>query len=134
MPVLCRYDVKLRNWDSANGRWIFIQQYSHSGTYGKRLWTMKQGGTINIFATLPRPVDESYLYRKEGTEEMVYYCSSGSLYKYNKTTSSDLGALTWPIATMACKGHTIEYNTTNNSLIFPFEQNGLYGITEYFLP
>ena len=54
--------------------------------------------------------------------------------KHNFTTNLDLGELPWSMPNLSCRGLSMGYNSTNNSLIFPFQQNGLSGVAEYFLP
>jgi hypothetical protein len=85
-------------------------------------------------ATTARNIDESALWRNESGTDVLYYCYGGRIYKHNITTDTDQGALSWPITNLYCRGYKMDYNPTNNSIIFPFEQNGLYGVGEYFLP
>lgn len=121
-------------WDAAGGRWVFFRNIYGSTTNGREIWSAVQGGNLTKLATIPRNIDQSYLYRKESGTDYMYYCAGGRIYKHNITTNTDLGQLTWPINNLYCRGLTIDYSAARNSLIFPFEQNGLFGVAEYYLP
>lgn len=131
MPYYSYYG--LVHWDAANNRWIFNRNRD-STSQGREIWTVTQGGTVDKIAYLARRA-LSYHYMKVGATEYLYYChDNGRIYQHNITTDSDMGALNWQISNLNCKGLSLEYNPTNNSLLFPFEQNGLFGVAEYFLP
>lgn len=119
-------------WDAANNRWIMM---AISRNPEREVYSVTPGGTVDIIANFPRNVDASALWIKEGgTTDVAYYCYANRIYKHNITTNTDLGSLPWQMSNLSCRGYKIDYNPTNNSLIFPFEQNGLYGVGEYFLP
>lgn len=121
-------------WDSTNTRWIFTQNRESTDT-GRNIFSVVKGGNITQISRLGRRALYGYTYTKVGAEEFLYYCyDNGIIYKHNLTTDTDLGALTWPTPNLYCRGLKMEYNSTNNSLVFPFEQNGLFGVAEYFLP
>jgi VCBS repeat-containing protein len=117
-------------WDSANNRWITAGRYRIE----RQVWSITPGGNMTKLATTARNIDESALWRNESGTDVLYYCYGGRIYKHNITTDTDQGALSWPITNLYCRGYKMDYNPTNNSIIFPFEQNGLYGVGEYFLP
>lgn len=125
------YDRWLKNafWDEANNRWIMVR----STSVERDIYAITPGGNIDKIARTTRNIDNAALYLNQGGVNYLYYCYGGRFYKHNVDTNSDLGALTWPISTMSCSGYRMEYNPTNNSIIFPFEQNGLSGVGEYFL-
>ncbi|ATH07825.1 hypothetical protein BIY24_07640 [Halobacteriovorax marinus] len=117
-------------WDAANGRWILAGRYRVE----RHIWSITPGGNAVKLAQTARNIDESALWINESGTDMLYYCYGGKIYKHNITTNSDLNVMSWPISNLSCRGLKMDYNPTNNSIIFPFEQNGLYGIAEYFLP
>ncbi|MFT6069839.1 MAG: VCBS repeat-containing protein [Bacteriovoracaceae bacterium] len=118
-------------WDAANNRWIMMAMHRNPE---REVYSITPGGTVDIIANFPRNVDASAIWLKEGATDVAYYCYGSRIYKHNITTNTDLGVLPWQMSNLSCKGYKIDYNPTNNSLIFPFEQNGLYGVGEYFLP
>ncbi|OIQ20450.1 MAG: hypothetical protein BM556_00470 [Bacteriovorax sp. MedPE-SWde] len=126
--------VGMPTWDAAGNRWVFMRNVYGSSTNARQIWSVVKGGNITHLATLPRNIDQSYIYRKEATTDYLYYCAYGRLYKHNITTNTDLGQLSWPINNLYCRGLSLEYSAARNSLIFPFEQNGLFGVAEYYLP
>lgn len=119
-------------WDSVNNRWILIQ----SGAYDGKVIAITPGGNIEQIGHLGHNVDNSAYYLVEGTNEYIYSCYAGRIRKYDLTNGIDLGALNWPISNLSCsaEAYNMDYNPTNNSLIFAFQQNGLQGVAEYFLP
>ncbi len=124
----------LPTYDSTGSRWIFSQYKDHS-TLGRNIFSVTSGGNVTQIATLARRPLYGYKYLKVGATEYLYYCyDNGRIYQHNITTDTDMGALAWPVSNLYCRGLSMEYNPTNNSLVFPFEQNGLYGVGEYFLP
>jgi len=112
---------------STPARWVIYDPYTAS------LKTISVGGNMNNLVGLPRGVS-SYVYRRDGATEIAYYCSGGRLYKYQITAPAGETALSWPVASIQCQGPNLIYNSTRNSLIFPFKQNGLNGIVEYLNP
>ncbi len=117
-------------WDSTNNRWILAGR----SRVDRQVWAFTPGGNAVKLAQTARNIDGTALWLNESGTDVLYYCYGNKFYKHNITTDTDLGALSWPISNLYCRGLSIDYNPTNNSIIFPFEQNGLYGIGEYFLP
>ncbi len=117
-------------WDATNNRWILAGRYRIEG----QIWSMTPGGNAVKLARTARNIDESALWINSAGNDYLYYCYGGRIYQHNITTDSDMGGLSWPITNLYCRGLSMDYNPTNNSIVFPFEQNGLYGIGEYFLP
>ena len=116
-------------WDAANNRWILIGRYRIE----RQVWSFTPGGNAVKLAHTARNIDESAIWLNESGTDMLYYCYGGKIYKHNITTDTDLGLMNWPISNLRCVGLRMDHNPTNNSIIFPFEQNGLYGVAEYFL-
>lgn len=121
------------SWDATSSRWVFVRYVDNSGVTSREVWAVTPGGTTNKIAQLPR-VTNAYTYVREGAAQTLYYCSAGRMYRHNMVTDTDLGALTWSMSNMNCKGGSVLWNSTRRSLIFPFEQNGLDGVAEYYAP
>ncbi len=116
-------------WDSFSSRWVFASEHS---PYSIRTQTV--GGAIGTVATLPNPA-QSFAYRHDAGNNIIYYCNQDTrvLNKYNVTTTTNT-VLNWPISTMACAGRGMIYSASRNSLIFPYQQNGIGGVAEYLNP
>jgi hypothetical protein len=119
--------VQSGTWDSFSSKFIFAS----TPTSLKTIRSIGYTGNISTIATLPN-VPLSIAYRHDASNNIVYYCSSGRIYKYNITTTTNT-ALTWPITRMSCSGRTMVY-TSRGTLIFPFTQDGLGGVAEYANP
>jgi hypothetical protein len=116
-------------WDAFSSRWAFLNGNAERNL----IRTQTVGGAIGTIATLSNQA-VSFAYRHDASNNVIYYCDSNSfLRKYNVTTTTDT-ALTWPIAKMKCVGHGMVYSSSRNSLIFPFTQDGIGGVAEYFNP
>jgi len=92
---------------------------------------------VGTLVTLPRSA-LSFVYRRISAApdiEMIYYCSSNErkLYKYNINTSTET-ALSWAVSSINCAGRSLIYDSAQDTLIFPYIQNDLYGIAEYLSP
>lgn len=110
-------------WDSANSRWLWI-----GSPNGNNVRTIT-AGVIGTLVSLPR-APGSLAYRSSGGVNYLYYCSSGRLYKYNLSTSTET-TLNWPISSMSCTNGRLIYDSSRDSLFSIFTQNGLYGVFEY---
>lgn len=118
-------------WDSVNNRWITA--IANGGTQ-KDIYEIYPAGNIKKIGYTAGNIDDSFLYLNQSGEDIFYYCNGGKIRKYNITTQTDLGYMTWSMPNLTCRGKNMDYNSTNNSIIFAFEQNGLFGVAEYFLP
>ncbi len=136
-PVLaanCKFPhwdtVRDAQWDATGGRWII------AGVYGgpeNQIFEIFPGGNIRQIYQTQNGIHDSFLFRREGGTEVLYYCNGSRLRKVNLTSQTE-SAMDWSMPTLSCRGTAMSYNATNNSIIFPFEQNGLNGVGEYFLP
>ncbi|OQW50447.1 MAG: hypothetical protein A4S09_01240 [Proteobacteria bacterium SG_bin7] len=115
-------------WDAFSSRWL-VKDVSNAP-----IRSLTVGGNMATFFTPPRN-SSAFDYRRSAdlTTNTLYYCASGRLYKYNINTTAET-ALTWPISTMSCTGIRIKYDSTRDSIIFSYSQNGLYGMAEYLSP
>jgi len=116
--------------DSNANRYITAKMYRGSQ---RRIVAINSNGTIEQIAYTPRNIDDGFTYARRAGTDYLYYCNGSKLYAHNITTDNDLGVLPWSMTGFSCKGVEYDYNPVNDSIIFPFEQNGLYGVAEYFL-
>ena len=115
----------MASYDSTNNLWIFIDQNQ------KSLRSFAYGGNLGTWTTTNNKVVSFLALRIAGTR-YVYYCSdTGRMYLRNIDTATE-AALSWPIPSMFCKGYNITYDPVAQSVVFPFTQNGLYGVGELF--
>jgi hypothetical protein len=128
LPGNASGDFDSVTYDSTGNRWLIHQASS------LLIRSLNIGGNVGILVTLPS-VPSSFAYRRTGGSpaEYVYYCSTtdGKLHKNDLTTDT---ALAWPITSLQCAGRRLIYNSSTNSLIFIYKQNGLMGIAEYLNP
>lgn len=117
-------------WDAVNARWITA--IVNGGTQ-KDIYEFKAGQIKKIGST-SNNIDDSFTYANIDGTQYFFYCNSGRIRKYNLTTQTDEGQLAWSMSNLYCRGRSMDFNPTNRSIIFPFEQNGLYGVGEYFIP
>jgi len=116
-------------WDDVTESWIVHNRATRA------IYSLKQGANATLLATLPSQTDSGTIMIRESGQMIMYYCrSNGRIHKFNLSTQSEIGALDWPITGMNCRGRRLLYNSNRNTIIFPFEQNGLYGVAEYALP
>jgi hypothetical protein len=113
-------------WDAFGARLV-------ANTFaGASIRSLVPGGAVGTVAVLPfQP--SSFTYRHDASNNMIYYCAAGALYKYNVTTTTNT-ALTLPITKMKCTGHGLAYSSSRSSLVFPFTQDGIGGVAEYLNP
>ncbi len=110
-------------WDSSSSTWYF-------GKVGQAyIKSLPIGGNIGTLTTLPRTVISWTMINNASSQKVIYYCSGIKVYKYNTVTAVET-AMTWPSSTISCAGNAIFRSATRNSVVFPFIQNGLYGIAE----
>jgi hypothetical protein len=117
----------MADWDSVNNKWLLMNSDLLT------VATFANGdATLGTAVTLPRQA-RSIRFKAVGSTRYLYYCanSTGVLYLRNLGTGAEI-SLPLPTATMKCAGSSIHYDSTNGSLVFPFTQNGLYGVAELF--
>ncbi|MGK5082685.1 hypothetical protein WDW37_05210 [Bdellovibrionota bacterium FG-1] len=118
-------------WDGPNNRWLSVDRAVAQTT----VRALNIGGNLGPLTTTTYGIG-AFTYRKEGSNEYLYYCknsTSGTLQRKNITAGTE-SSLAWPISSLFCSGYSLLYDSTRNSLIFPFTQNGLGGVAEYILP
>ncbi len=123
-------DFRTIFYDSNANRYIIAKMYRGAQ---RRVIALNNNGTVEQIAYTSRNIDDGYAYARRSGVDYIYYCNGNKLYGHNVTTDTDLGLMTWTMNNFSCKGVEFDYNPVNDSIIFPFEQNGLYGVAEYFL-
>ncbi len=117
-------------YDSVDQKYVTAKMYRGAE---RRVLAFKNG-TVEQIAYTARNINDGWTYVRRGGTQYLYYCYGNRLYAHNIDTNTDLGALEWSMPQLSCRGMQFDYNPTNDSILFPFEQNGLYGVAEYFLP
>ncbi len=117
-------------YDSNANRYILAKMYRG---HQRRIIAINSNNTVEQIAETPRNIDDGFTYARRAGTDYIYYCHNTRLYGHNITTDTDLGILDWTKSNFTCRGVQFDYNSANDSIIFPFEQNGLYGVAEYFL-
>ncbi len=118
-------------YDSYSGSWFMANQVN------KAIYQAKADGTGNLisFVSLSNfPAAFAYKRNAGLTVNIIYYCSTGGkIYKRDliANPSGPDVLLTWPVSSMKC-GNSLRWRGSN--LVFPYTQNGLYGIAEYVNP
>lgn len=114
-------------WDAVNSRWLVHANSSNI------IHTATPGGNKGILVTLPRTIN-AFTQVLKATVPHLYYCAlDGRMYKYNLNTSTET-ALYWPTSTVSCKGQSVVWDSTRNSIIFPVLQNNLSAVAEIIDP
>ena len=114
---------QLGSFDSTTSKWLMMD-------YDQRtIKAFSRGGTISTWATFSTPAN-NYLAMRFGNQPYIYYCStSGRIVLKNVTTNAEF-TLPWAIPSAKCTSYNMVFDPNTNSLIFPFIQNGLYGVAE----
>lgn len=118
-------DANLRGyWDNPTNTWYF------SWAGGSVIKALPIGGNVSTAFSLPRGQNAWTMVKNTSSEWVIYYCGTdGRMYKYNGTTSTET-ALTWPNSSISCLAGTVMRNSTRNSIVFLYAQNGLQGVAE----
>ena len=127
LPV---YHAETRTtYDSANARWLLLAYTASSIRY---IGTAP-GSTMQTLLVVPKSILAfAYQAPSQSQGAAVYYCASdGHLYKNDLNGNDTL--IGFPFSGMKCTGRSLLLDTTRNSLIFIYGENGLYGIGEYSL-
>lgn len=104
-------------------------------TYRERKYIQnlpESGGLVTNFTTTLNPIIAFDYFRNEDNK-LVFYCSSGGLLYQKDLNTSLEKKLDFPTTTMKCTGNSLRYHKERNSVIFLYEQNGLFGVAEYNL-
>ncbi len=131
------------SYDSYDDKWIIA--IAIGGTQQDVFYYYESTDTITKVAYTAQDIENWYKYVRypgpdtvagngDDIEKLIYCSTSGIVRVHNITTDSDEGHVPWPMSNLSCMGRNAGYNPVNDSIIFTFEQNGLYGVAEYFLP
>ncbi len=117
-------------WDSSAGKILFEMEYDRSGAKTFR----HLSNNYTSFSSFNYGATSFSSIVKVGS--IIYGCTEDyELIKWD--TVSDLRTVLPIPGTAACHGYRILYkpaaNGKPNRIVFPFHQNGLHGIAEYFL-
>lgn len=109
-------------YDSVTDTW-----FVGSKDYDK-IYRMGSGKNVESYQ-MPSSV-RNFAYRRTGTEEVLYYCSSVDQRIYKQVLGGAHSAIEWPLSSLKCSGLGMVFDEQRHVLIFIFESNGLMGIAE----
>lgn len=97
------------------------------------------GGTVQTVTTAIDNI-RSFAYVRKAPNNILYYCTDETSPRLKKRTITDdvTGAGTEAYLTLppgvTCSGTTLRWEPTRQSVVFPFLQNTLNGVAEYYDP
>lgn len=110
------------------GKWL----YEHNDNILKFLNVSGTDGSITTFDTLSEPIS-SMVWNLN----TLYYCTEQGELKLRDYSTMTESTLPFPNSSIKCYGYDMLFkpasSTKPDRIIFPFKQNGLSGIAEYFL-
>ena len=110
----------------AGNKYLFLKEF------GQTVFKGDPSGVLEVYATLQHPVYNFTHTYDVANGVNIYYCASGSLFRYNKNNNATT-QLQWGSSSLRCTKGGIEYDATINSLYIPVESNGNEGIARYQL-
>lgn len=116
-------------YDSTSASW-YASQYSSD----KNLYKLVPGGNLTTYFTSSSGAILNFAYyRASSSIEYFYICDGSWLSKVTMTngTFTSQTNLSRPISSVSCTGNKMIYSPSRSSLLFVYQQNGLYGIAEY---
>lgn len=118
-------------YHDTNGTWL----YEHHSNQIKSLSVSGTAGAISLFDTLSDGVQSMVWV---DSQSALYYCNNSGRIKKREYPSLTTTQLNFTTSTITCYGQKLLYKPASGGkphrLIFPFSQNGLKGIAEYYLP
>lgn len=106
--------------------------YEHNGNVLRLLNVNGTDGNISTFDTLPEPI-----YSMVWNGDTLYYCTEAGVLKSRNYNTSVQTTYNFPNNTIKCYGYNMLFKPASgikpDRLVFPFQQNGLAGIAEFFL-
>ncbi len=125
-------------------RWLIFSEWSH--TLLKAFEDDPADGKVLDVASVTGG-SRSFAFRRDGRRGFIYFChwTEGKIYRQQiesisgpiALASQTREALDWPVplrdslTTLQCNGHAMRYDPDRQSVIFTYEQYGLYGVAEY---
>ena len=113
------------SYDSIDSEWIL----GYKGA-SKISHIPEGGGIVNNYEFL----DDTYTafdYYRNGVNKTIFYCTMSGILKKRDVVNDTEVTLALPNANMKCTGQAIQYHSVRDSLIFIYQENGMYGIAEY---
>jgi hypothetical protein len=118
-------------YHDTNGTWL----YEHHSNQIKSLSVSGTTGAISLFDTISDGVQSMVWV---DSQSALYYCNNSGRIKKREYPSLTTTQLNFPTSTISCYGQKILYKPASGGkphrLVFPFNQNGLKGVAEYYLP
>ncbi len=114
----------INSFDPVNSQWLeLIADNMTIRSYGS-------SGVISTLTTLSNPAT-GWVFQRSNSNPYVFYCSSATntIIRRNIASNTET-ALPWPIASIQCAPYNLIYDSTAHSVVFPFTQNGFYGVGE----
>lgn len=109
--------------------WLF----EHHDNQIKRINVSGSTGSIQLFTTMAEPI-LSMVWNSNN----LYYCTEEGLLKQMAFPGLAITTLNFPSTSIKCSGYRMLYKAASGNkphrLVFPFRQNGLAGVGEFFLP
>lgn len=128
VPSPLRLNHTRATWDAYASRWAIM------GSGATAIRSITSGGNLGTITTLANAA-RSFAYRHDASTHIAYYCSQTDQMLHKKDLATGVETtLAWPIASVHCSGRALIYDPRRNTLVFPYEQDGLYGIAEYLAP
>ncbi len=118
-------------YHDTNGTWL----YEHNSNQIKSVSVSGTTGAISLFDTISDGVQSMVWV---DAESALYYCNNSGRIKKRVYPSLTTTQLDFPTTTITCYGQKLLYKPASgpkpHRLVFPFSQNGMKGIAEYYLP
>lgn len=116
-----KYKTNTSNWVIAN-------------RLTNKINTIETNGSATSLYTQTVKNIRAFEYRRVGASDYIYYCATdGFLYKRDVGAGTET-KYTFPTPSMSCRGHSLQYNSSRDELVFIYSQNGLFGIASYKNP
>lgn len=109
-------------YDEVTATWLVSAQNT------AKIYRMGTGKNVEIH-TMPHSF-LNFAYRRDGTDEVIYYCNSSTKRIHKQVLGGGNSTLTWPLTSLNCSGLSMVFDENRQVLIFLFESNGLMGIAE----
>lgn len=115
-------------YHTGTDKWL----YEHNNNVIKYINVSGTDGSITTFDTLSEPI-HSMVWNLNS----LYYCTEEGVLKVRDYSTMTESILSFPNSSIECYGYDMLFKpasaTKPDRLVFPFKQNGLSGIAEYFL-
>lgn len=116
-------------YDSVNDRLFY-------GNGNNIISILKPGSAFSTAVTLSNNA-RSFVYKKIGADEWIYYCdSTNNVLKKQRLVDATSTPLSWPSTSLKCAGNksALRWHPVTGNLLFIYTQDNLYGVAEYVNP